>query len=129
MRAWVCQPGGAANMSDFLHKLQSELVGAKDRFAAAQKKYAAAQVEQQTATQRLQVAQVEFQTAAQEMSSYQTLVNLWTKKEQEQATAPSPAMSDRLAIEVRGEIIESPAGNSANAEANKTEKVRDLLRQ
>jgi hypothetical protein len=35
MRAWVCLPGGAANMSDFLNKLITELEGSKVRFTDA----------------------------------------------------------------------------------------------
>jgi hypothetical protein len=116
-------------MSDFLHKLQTELVGAKDRFGIAQKKFTTAQQESQAANQRLQAAQAEFQTAAQEMNSYQTLVNVWTKKAQEQATAPSPAMPDRLVIEVRSEAVETTSVSPSGSDANKTEKVRDLLRQ
>jgi len=118
-------------MSDFLNKLITELEGSKVRFTDAQKKLGVTQSELQTANQRFQAAQAEYQAAAQEFNSYQILVNLWSKKEQELSVSPADSivMSDGVSVEVRGTIVESSTASPANSDGNKTEKVRDLLRQ
>jgi hypothetical protein len=115
-------------MSDFLNKLRIEFDGAKERFLEAQKKFTGAQAESQAATQRLQAAQTEFQLAAQEFNSYQTLVNLWTRKEQELTVKASDTLvvSDALASTVESA---STSATSPSPEINKTEMVRELLRQ
>jgi len=112
-------------MSDFLEKLKAELEVAKVRMAEAQKKYLAAQADHQGATQRLQTATTEFQQAANESNSYQTLVNLWTRKEQEitKGVSDTTKMAESVTVAIE------PSSPSSAPEVNKTELVCELLRQ
>lgn len=113
-------------MSDFLNKLKAESEVAKVRATEAHKKLIAAQTDHQGATQRLQTATAEFQLAANESNSYQTLVNLWTRKEQELGVVEvvdANKMADSVAVAVEANHPQSVP------EVNKTELVSELLRQ
>ncbi|MHB8540070.1 MAG: hypothetical protein ACYDCD_03895 [Candidatus Acidiferrales bacterium] len=94
-------------MSEFLEHL-------KARHAESQKRFLAKQAQLNSVNQ-------EFQVVAQEFNAWQTLLNLETRKEQMAAVAlTAPTVSPASAPS-------SPAATSP--EVNKTEIVRELLRQ
>jgi len=110
-------------MSEFLENL-------KVRHAEAQKRFLAKQ-------QEVNRVNAEFQAVAQEFNAWQTLLNLETRKEQVAAVAttvaansPAPTVPPTLAVN----STPAPAGVVVTSvgvrnEENKTEIVRDLLRQ
>jgi hypothetical protein len=103
-------------MSEFLENLRS-------RFAESQKRFVAKQ-------QQLAAVNAEFQAVAQEFNAWQTLLNLETRKEQAAATisvSPEHTQTPNVAALA---ISGSPSATTMPAaELNKTEIVRELLRQ
>ena len=110
-------------MSEFLENL-------KVRHAEAQKRFLAKQ-------QELNRINAEFQAVAQEFNAWQTLLNLEARKEQVAAVAatvtannPVPTIPPTAALNSTPSpvgVVFAPA--AARTEGNKTEIVRDLLRQ
>ena len=94
-------------MSAFLEQLKIEMADAQKRMTDAQ--------------QEFQRAQVVFQAAAQEFQSYQNIVLARTKKEQEGSTLGAG----------KGATVPAalPLQQNENDDVNKTDLVRDLLRQ
>lgn len=135
-------------MSHFLETLKQGMQDAQSRFAAAQQRLAATQAEFQAMQQRLAKDQTDFQSALQEFQAFQTLVNLQTRKEQPQAPSPVAAPSVTVAVPValsngspRPPVLHNaqfllgrlaaaqPPKDEGRPEINKTEAVRELLRQ
>jgi hypothetical protein len=100
-------------MSEFLENL-------KARHAEAQKRFLAKQ-------QQLNAINAEFQTVAQEFNAWQTLLALETRKEQSAGTITIVAPQD-APIAALPAGASSPAANTTS-DVNKTEIVRELLRQ
>jgi len=98
-------------MSAFLEQLIEEMNEAQKRFALAQ--------------QDLQRAQAVFQAAAQEFQSYQHIVAARTRKEQEGSASPATIVGKGAAAPVAA----LPPQQTEIDEINKTELVRELLRQ
>lgn len=93
-------------MSQFLETLKTRMDDSQKRLQVAQ--------------QKLQVAQVEYQSVAQEFASWQNAVNVEMHKEEREAAG--------TVLPPRSE----PPGQSAPSttdQRNKTELVRELLRQ
>jgi type II secretory pathway pseudopilin PulG len=137
-------------MSDFLDTLRRGMQEAQQKFAVAQQKMSVTQAEFQAAQQRHAAAQAEFQVAAQEFQAYQTLVATQTRKEQPANSPPTNApitvqSQVRLVPPVPAQFVRTlPTGNNPllqaapaprtgqeenKSEGNKTEAVRELLRQ
>jgi len=100
-------------MSEFLEIL-------KVRHAECQKRFQAKQAQ-------LNAANAEFQAVAQEFNSIQTLMNLELRKEQMEAMARTVSPTPSIAPHVAPAAASSPT--AATAEVNKTETIRELLRQ
>ena len=102
-------------MSDFLEKLKMDL-------ADAQKRHQGMAV-------RLQALQIEYQALSQEVNSYTKIVEVQTRKEQ--GIAVSGTATVKPTVRVSGiQITQVPrSGTGASEETNKTELVRELLRQ
>jgi hypothetical protein len=101
-------------MSEFLENL-------KARHAESQKRFIAKQ-------QQLNAVNAEFQAVAQEFNAWTTLLNLEARKEQAAAIAPAApvvATPQKSAIPA----LPSAATPPEASESNKTEFVRELLRQ
>jgi hypothetical protein len=128
-------------MSDFLDKLKSDMQEAHARFQTAQQKFNAAQAESQAAQQRLAAAQAAFGLAAAEFQAHQTLIAMHVRKEQQTATGTTPAAAIRVtapatppALPAGGTAGQNPAASQPTtddnkSDGNKTQAVRDLLRQ
>lgn len=137
-------------MSDLLENLKQGLPDAQRKFITAQQKLAAVQAEFQAAQQRLTATQAEFQLALQEFQAYQTLVNVENRKRQPNLPAnaapplppPSPNMPQTAVIPahvvhrpnvvthvVSNGSMSAPPVEENKSEVNKTELVRELLRQ
>jgi hypothetical protein len=93
-------------MSEFLETLKARMADAQKRFLTAQ--------------QKLQIAQSEHQAAAQEFTSWQNAVQAETRREQARnGIVPVSAVTNQ-----------TQSNQTPNApESNKTEVVRELLRQ
>jgi len=91
-------------MSDFLETLKHRMQEAQQKFLAAQ--------------QKLNGFQAEFQAAAQEFQAWQTLVKSETAKEEQGKSSPSATPVPAIAATINNK-----------SEGNKTEAVRELLRQ
>jgi hypothetical protein len=90
----------------------------KERHAEAQKRT-------QEAQQKLAAAQTEFQTAAQEMAGWQKAVEAETRREQQNSTITAgTSMEAPVIATVIGQVEQHLQG-----ETNKTELIRELLRQ
>jgi|HubBroStandDraft_1064217.scaffolds.fasta_scaffold35437_2 hypothetical protein len=95
-------------MNDFLETCKARLAESQKHLAEAQ--------------QKLQRAQNEYQTAAAETNAFQHMVNFETRKVQEQQIGPQlPAATHPGAASV--------AASTRILEVNKTDLVRQLLRQ
>lgn len=128
-------------MSDFLETLKRGMQEAQQKYSSAQQKLTAAQAEFQLAQQRLAVAQTEFQTAIQEFQAFQTLVNLQTHKQQGTSGATPVTAPAHVLVPQHSRILitpgqpvpnippTQPSANGNRIESNKTQAVRDLLRQ
>jgi hypothetical protein len=127
-------------MSDFLETLKTGMQEAKLKFDTAQKKFVATQAEFQAVQKRMTEDQAAYAAAAQEFQSYQTLVNLHTHKEQNAntivaSTAPTALATQsgkvipNVAVSMSGGSSSRTTDNGRSTEGNKTEAVRDLLRQ
>jgi hypothetical protein len=118
-------------MSDFLEKLKNDMQEAQSRFQVAQQRYTAAQAEAQAAQQRLVVAQTEYALASVEFQAHQTLINMHTRKEQQATdTAPEvPAASPASSTVSQNAAVSQPTIDENKSEGNKTETVREFLRQ
>jgi hypothetical protein len=101
-------------MSEFLENL-------KARHAEAQKRFLAKQA-------HLNAVNAEYQTVAQEFNAWQTLLTLETRKEQGDNTVN---VSATVVVSPQRPSLPSstPSNTGTAAEVNKTEIVRDLLRQ
>jgi hypothetical protein len=97
-------------MSEFLETLKTRMEDAQVRLRVAQ--------------QNLQVAQAEFQNVAQECQSWTILVNIETQRAQ--AMSGAQASAPQLPLPA---IEPSRPVQSGKSENNKTEAVRELLRQ
>jgi thioesterase domain-containing protein len=106
-------------MTEFLDNLKSRLAESQKRFAAKQ--------------QQLAAINAEFQAVAQEFNAWQTLVNLEAKKEltaAREAEAPViPALDTPSVVSTNPSTATSAPSAPTNAEVNKTDTVRELLRQ
>lgn len=89
----------------------------KSRLAEAQKRYSEAQA-------HLQKSQADFNAAAQEVNSWQIAMNAEARKQQASAgllTPPQPSLT-----------LNAPGSTAPNSDAggtNKTEAIREILRQ
>jgi hypothetical protein len=102
-------------MSEFLEKLKADFMEAQKR--------------QQEIGGRLQALQVEFQAVSQEVNSYAKIVEVQTKKEQGVVVAAPATRAPSLRINGI-QITQIPSSTIESAEeTNKTELVRELLRQ
>jgi hypothetical protein len=102
------------HMSEFLENL-------KARHAESQKRFLAKQAQVNTMNQ-------EFQVVAQEFNAWQTLLNLETRKEQA-GEAPPIVVQSTGQITTGANSATGPATPSRSTDVNKTEIVRELLRQ
>jgi hypothetical protein len=98
-------------MSDFLEQL-------KLRLAEAQQRH-------QMATQRLQAAQQEHTAAVQDFASWQNAVRTETIREQQESAAPGQEHGTSAVAAA----ITPPQAPGAREEVNKTDAIRQLLRQ
>ena len=100
-------------MSEFLETLKRGMQEAQVKFQAAQ--------------QKMNQFQAEFQKAAQEFQAWQTLVKLETVKQQQQQGSSETAQQPSI---VQRQPSMPTNGNQPGFDgANKTEMVRELLRQ
>jgi hypothetical protein len=98
-------------MSEFLDNLKRGMQEAQVKFQAAQ--------------QKMNLANAEFQAAAQEFNAWQTLVAATARKEQHGAP---PAVSVSAQVTVSPNVA-AQLVSSSKTEGNKTNAVRELLRQ
>lgn len=101
-----------SGVSQFLEQLKAELLDAQKR--------------QQEVGARLQLTNAEYQAVSQEVNSYLKIVEVQTRKELG-PNAP-PALPQPV---VRTVVVSTPTAATVGAveETNKTEMVRELLRQ
>ena|SRR2546427_1344350 len=102
-------------MSEFLENLKVRMLESQKRFLAKQA--------------QLTAVQAEFQVVAQEFNAWQTLVNVEARKEQAAGTiqvSPTPGQVPNVAAL---SVSVSSSAAAPAAEVNKTEIVRELLRQ
>jgi hypothetical protein len=99
-------------MSEFLENLKVRMLEAQKRFLAKQA--------------QLTAVQAEFQVVAQEFNAWQTLVNVEARKEQGAATVTVSAQTQTPNVVA---LSVSSRSATSTAEVNKTEIVRELLRQ
>jgi hypothetical protein len=107
-------------MSEFLENLKRGMQEAQLKFQAAQ--------------QRQVAANAEFQAAAQEFNAWQTLVAATTRKEMRTAAPAALPAATPAAVTVSAQATVSPnvaaqLAASGKPEGNKTNTVRELLRQ
>jgi hypothetical protein len=131
---YFCHFGGATIMDDFMASLKLRAADAQKRFLEAQRK--------------LQIAQAEFQAAAQEHTNYQGVIIAEHRKINGPPVPAPIAMPLALPLPQRRVMINPnahqfgfvpphepappspvPENASAKSENNKTEMVRELLRQ
>jgi len=142
-------------MSSFLETLKQGLQESQQKFVLSQQKLAQCQNELQAAQQRFNVANAEHQTAMQEFQAFNTLTNLEARKEQQAVAATAAgsngASSATLVLRpgaeqpksvpistinestytsnVAASVTGGQLSSNNKAEGNKTEVVRDFLRQ
>jgi hypothetical protein len=103
-------------MSDFLERIKKDAAEAQRRLQDAQ--------------QKLAVAQQEFQAAAQESNSYQTIVAVQARKEQEVSGVPAHVgVPTQVTIRMATPRHLVPTPSEPDEETNKTQLVREILRQ
>jgi len=105
-------------MNEFIETLKARQQDAQQRMQAAQHKLA--------------VVQAEFQAAAQECNSWTVALNTEVRRQQQEAAVVAAAQAT-LPINLEANRAETPPATPANNQpleiTNKTEIVRDLLRQ